>query len=77
MSVNERSPRHHVVDEPVAVDVFERRACRPPDEQRRAANGLERPHRAIDAAGKDADGAGEQLPGLNGSFHRRRAASRA
>ena len=34
--VNQRPPRHHVIDERVAVDVFEARAVGPFDEQRRA-----------------------------------------
>ena len=57
VAVDERSPRHHVVDEPVAVDVLDAGAGRAPDEQRRRADRLEGAHRTVDAPGKDLTGA--------------------
>ena len=53
VAVDQRPPRHHVVDEAVAVDVLSRRAAPRADEQRRAADGLKRANGTVDAAGKD------------------------
>ena len=71
VSVNERPPRHHVVDEAVAVDVLEVRPLGSFDEQRRGADRLEGADGAVDAAGQDFLGAGEETIGLS-RFHRRR-----
>ena len=53
VAVDERSPRHHVVDVAVAVDVFERRAGRAANEERRRADRLEGADGAVDAAGQN------------------------
>jgi hypothetical protein len=53
MAVDQRAPRHHVVDELVAVDVHEAGAVRPLDEERRGADGFERAYRAVHAARED------------------------
>ena len=60
VAVNERPPRHHVVDEPVAVDVFDARTRRATDEQGRRADSLERADRAVDAARENALGSREE-----------------
>ena len=54
VSMDERPPRHHVVDERVAVDVFDPRAGGAADEERRRVNGLERADRAVHAPWEDA-----------------------
>ena len=51
--VDQRSPRHHVVDVGVAVDVGQPRACSATDEERRGANGLERADRTVHASRED------------------------
>jgi hypothetical protein len=61
VAVNQRPPRHHVVDEGVAVDIFEDGAGAASNEQRRPANRLKRAHGAVDPAGQHSGGAGEQL----------------
>src|SRR5262249_28865611 len=60
VAVDERPPRHHVVDVLVAVGVVDPRAFRAADEKRRAAYRFERANRTVDAAGEDARGGGEQ-----------------
>jgi hypothetical protein len=55
MAVDERTPRHHVVDELVAVDVPEARTAGSRDEERRGADRLEGANRTIDAAGQQLD----------------------
>ena len=74
MSVNERTPRHDVVDVRAAVDVPDARAARPLDERRLAPDGAERAHRTVDAAGKHAFCACEQLAGFRmcGAGHTRK-----
>jgi hypothetical protein len=62
--VNQRSPRHHVIDVAKAVDVLEIRPAGSFDKQRCRADGAERPYRAVDAARQDARGGGEELLGL-------------
>ena len=47
------SPGGHVIDKLVAVGIGDSRAFGFGDEQGIAAHGLERPHRAVDAAGND------------------------
>src|SRR5207237_4403374 len=49
--VNQRAPRHHVVDKGVAVDVRETGAGGAADEEWRAAHRLEGANGTIDAAG--------------------------
>jgi hypothetical protein len=61
VAVKQRAPRHHVIDEAIAVDVLDGRARGASNEQRRTPDGLERPNRAIDAAGEDLGRAGEKL----------------
>ena len=59
--VDQRAPRHHVVDEAVAVDVL--RCARPSARLMKsgdAADRLEGADRAVDAAGKDARRAREE-----------------
>src|SRR5262245_16598767 len=70
MTVNERPPRHHIIDVRVPVDILEIRAARPRDEQRTRADGLERAHRAVHAAGQDPRGRCEELfrPCISGPF---------
>ena len=51
--VDQRSPRHHVVDVVVAVDVLDSGAAAPRNEERRPADRLEGPDRTVDSAGKD------------------------
>ena len=50
--VNQRAPRHHVVDVRASVDVGDARARCAANEQRRAADGLEGANGAVDAAGR-------------------------
>ena len=61
MAVYERAPRHHVVDEAIAVDVFDEGARAASNEMRRAADALKRANRTVDAAGKDLTGFGKEL----------------
>ena len=68
VAVNERPPRHHVVDEAIAVDVFDDRARPTADEERRSADGLKRANRTVNAAGKDLTRSGEELLRLDGFF---------
>ena len=70
MAVDQRAPRHHVVDVLVAVRIFDRGAAAADDEQRRGANRLERPYRAVDTSGQDARGGGKELfgPLISGAF---------
>jgi hypothetical protein len=56
--VDQRSPRHHVVDEAVPIDVFEDGAGAAPDEERRSAHRRERADRTVDATGQNRGGAG-------------------
>jgi hypothetical protein len=77
VAMNQRPPRHHIVDEAVAVDVLNDRARAAFDEQRRTADGLKRSNRAVDTAGKDLAGALEELLRSCGCLHNARAASRA
>jgi hypothetical protein len=58
--VDERPPRHHVVDEAVAVHVFEHGAGGAPDEARRAAHRLEGANGTVHAAGEHTAGAFEE-----------------
>ena len=64
MAVNQRPPRHHVVDVGVAVDVGDGGARGARIKSGVAADGLERADRAVDAAGKDFCGAGESFEDL-------------
>ena len=64
MSVNQRSPRHHVIDVIVTVGVLDARPLAPDDEERCRADGLERADRAVDAAGKDSLRGFEESSGL-------------
>ena len=52
--VDQRTPRHHVVDERVSVDIFEVGARSTTNEERRSADGLEGSDRAVHAARENA-----------------------
>ena len=67
--VDERSPRHHVVDEAIAVDVLDHGAGRAPDEQRDATDGLESANGTVDAARQNLAGPCEELLAANGFLH--------
>jgi hypothetical protein len=69
MAVDERPPRHHVVDEPVAVDVLERRSGCATDEERRAADGLKGADGAVDATGEHLNRSSEELLTSTGVSH--------
>src|SRR4029077_8461519 len=60
VSVNERPPRHHEVDEPIAVHIFQPRAGGAADEQRRRADRLECADGAVDTSGEHIAGPREQ-----------------
>jgi len=53
MAVDQRAPRHDVIDEPVAVDVLDVGAGRAADEQRGRANRREGANGTVDAARQD------------------------
>ena len=57
---NHRAPRAHVVDEAPPVGSVEERALRPDDEDGRTADGAERAHGTVHAAGNDAARAVEE-----------------
>src|SRR6188508_924714 len=61
VAVNQRPPRHHVVDEAVAVDVLNDRARAALDEQRRSADGVKGANRAVNSAGQDLAGPSKEL----------------
>ena len=61
MAQDHRAPRADVVDVLVAVDVVEVGAWRPGHERRLAADGTERPRRAVHAPGDHAIGPDEGL----------------
>src|SRR5204862_4983050 len=67
--VNQRAPRHHVVDKGVAVDVRETAAGGAADEERRAAHRLEGANGAIDAAGENLQRAGKKSGGSLCTHH--------
>ena len=67
--MDERSPRHDVVDEAVAVDVLHDGAGRTPNEERGPAYGLERAHGAVYATGQDLAGSQKELLATDGLFH--------
>src|SRR5688572_15385004 len=79
MAVDQRAPRHHVVDEAITVDVLDDGTRRTPDEERRSADRLERPDRTVDPAREHVARAGEELLAADRLSHERRsrAASRA
>ena len=64
MAQDHRPPRADVVDVVVAVDVVEVGPLGPGDERRLAADGAERPRRAVHAAGNHAVGPDEGLVAL-------------
>jgi hypothetical protein len=66
VAVDQRPPRHHVIDVGAAVDVGDRGAPGAGDEAGRAADRLEGAHRAVDAAGNHRLRAHEQRGGLAG-----------
>ena len=68
VAVNQGTPRHHVVDERVAVDVLDAGARRAADEQGRCADGLERPNGTVDTARQQRLRACEEAGGAN-CFH--------
>src|SRR5581483_10243270 len=79
MTVDERAPRHHVVDIFTAVGILDPRSRGPANEQRVAADRLERAHRTIDAARQNLTRASEE-PERSRSLHRtgmRRIAERS
>ena len=53
VAVDERPPRHDVVDVVIAVDILDIGAATTADEERRGADRLERTNRAVDATGQD------------------------
>ena len=61
VAVDERAPRHYVIDIGVAVRVFDPGAARARDEERRAADRLERADGTIDPTGQDAGRGGEEF----------------
>ena len=70
MAVNQRAPRHHVVDVGVAVDIANRCPGGAADEQRRPADCLKGTDGAVDAAGENGARSREELLGCSWLFHR-------
>src|SRR5207249_5152752 len=68
MAVDERSPRHDVIDVLVTVDILETRPVGAADEERVGTDRLERADGTVDAARKDVEGAREKTGGA-GRFH--------
>ena len=69
VTVDERAPRHDVIDIRAPVDVSEPRAAGAVDERWIASDGAERANGAVDAARQHAAGAGEQTRRLR-AWHR-------
>ena len=59
VAVDERSPRHHIIDVAIAVDVLDVRASGAANEQRGCADALEGAHGTVDATGQNLLGAPE------------------
>ncbi len=66
MAEDHRPPRADQVDVLVAVDVGQPGARGRADEARGAADGVERPHRGVDATGGHCPGPREERVGLGG-----------